>query len=143
MLKRTVPARAPGRVLVTSTSLRETLLSATALATGLSATPAFAQDAPSEDAQIVVTGTRAARSGYEAPSPTNVIRAEVLDNQGATGLGEILEQTGMVEGPRTPNTTATTTSSPGQWTADLRGLGGQRTLVLVDSSRIVPFAPAS
>src|SRR3569833_88133 len=61
----------------------------------------------------------------------------------AAGLGEILEQTGMVKGTRNPNSNATSTSSPGQWTADLRGLGGQRTLVLVDSSRIVPFAPAS
>ncbi len=76
-----------------------------------------------------------ARSGYQAPSPTNVIRAEVIDNQGATGLGEILEQTGMIKGTRNPNSNATNTSSPGQWTADLRGLGGQRTLVLVDSVR--------
>ena len=120
------------------------LRAAAVLAAGLSATPALAQDAqPAEDAQIVVTGTRAARNGYQAPSPTNVIRAEVIDNQGATGLGEILEQTGMVKGTRNPNSNATSTSSPGQWTADLRGLGGQRTLVLVDSSRIVPFAPAS
>jgi outer membrane receptor protein involved in Fe transport len=118
-------------------------LAATALATGLGATPALAEDAPAQDVEIVVTGTRAASSGYQAPSPTNVIRAEAIDNQGATGLGEILEQTGMVKGTRNPNSNATSTSSPGQWTADLRGLGGQRTLVLVDSSRIVPFAPAS
>src|SRR5690606_18133077 len=51
--------------------------------------------------------------------------------------------TGMVKGTRNPNSNATNTSSPGQWTADLRGLGGQRTLVLIDSSRVVPFAPAS
>src|SRR5690606_27389618 len=51
--------------------------------------------------------------------------------------------TGMVKGTRNPNSNAVNTESPGQWTADLRGLGGQRTLVLVDSSRIVPFAPAS
>jgi outer membrane receptor protein involved in Fe transport len=120
------------------------LLAATALTAGLGATPALAQEAaPESDTEIVVTGSRAARSGYQAPSPTNVIRAEVLDNQAATGLGEILEQTGMVKGTRNPNSNATNTGSPGQWTADLRGLGGQRTLVLVDSSRIVPFAPSS
>jgi outer membrane receptor protein involved in Fe transport len=127
-----------------------TLLVATALAADMSAMPALAQnasvDAPVDTSQLeelVVTGTRAARDGYQAPSPTNVISAVVIDNQAATGLGEILEQSGMVKGTRNPNSNATNTSSPGQWTADLRGLGGQRTLVLVDSSRIVPFAPAS
>jgi iron complex outermembrane recepter protein len=123
--------------------VREMLPAASALAAGLIAMPALPQDAQSEVQEVVVTGTRAARSGYQAPSPTNVIRAEVLDEQGATGLGEILEQTGMVKGTRNPNSNATNTSSPGQWTADLRGLGGQRTLVLIDSSRVVPFAPAS
>lgn len=123
-----------------------TLLAATALAADMTAMSALAQDAPvdtPELEELVVTGTRAARDGYQAPSPTNVISAVVIDNQAATGLGEILEQSGMVKGTRNPNSNATNTSSPGQWTADLRGLGGQRTLVLVDSSRIVPFAPAS
>ncbi|MFC4311770.1 TonB-dependent receptor domain-containing protein [Steroidobacter flavus] len=133
----------PTRVSCKGMPLRETLLAATAL----SAMPAFAQDAPpaetTELVEIVVTGTRAARDGYQAPSPTNVISAAVIDTQAATGLGEILEQTGMVKGTRNPNSNAVNTASPGQWTADLRGLGGQRTLVLVDSSRIVPFAPAS
>ena len=95
---------------------------------------ALAQEAPeTELTEVVVTGTRAARDGYEAPSPTNVISAAVIDNQGATSLGEILEQTGMIKGTRNPNSNAVNTASPGQWTADLRGLGGQRTLVLVDS----------
>lgn len=144
LTKKNVPARVSGK----GTAFRETLLAATGLAAGLSATPALAQDAPADDAlgrveEIVVTGSRVARDGYQAPSPTNVISAAVIDTQGASGLGEILEQTGMVKGTRNPNSNATSTSSPGQWTADLRGLGGQRTLVLVDSSRIVPFAPAS
>lgn len=134
-----VPVRVSGK----EKPSREILLAATAFATGLSAAPAPAQEASTELTEVVVTGTRAARSGYQAPSPTNVIRADVLDNQAAVGLGEILDQTGMVKGTRTPNSNATNTSSPGQWTADLRGLGGQRTLVLIDSSRVVPFAPAS
>jgi outer membrane receptor protein involved in Fe transport len=137
--KRNVPARGSRMGM----PLRETLLAATALG----AMPALAQDTPAPETaelvEIVVTGTRAARDGYQAPSPTNVINAAVIDNQAATGLGEILEQTGMVKGTRNPNSNAVNTASPGQWTADLRGLGGQRTLVLVDSSRIVPFAPAS
>jgi len=129
-----------------ATPFRGALLAATALTLDLSATAALAQDTPTgvaELEEIKVTGSRVARDGYEAPTPTNVISSVVIDTQGATGLGEILEQTGMVKGTRNPNSNAVNTASPGQWTADLRGLGGQRTLVLVDSSRIVPFAPAS
>ena len=122
---------------------REILLAATALAAGLSATPALAQEAPADDAEIVVTGSRAARSGYQAPTPTSVISSEVIDRQAATGIGELLVQNPAFKGTRNPNANATNTSSPGQWTADLRGLGGQRSLVLVDGARIVPFAPAS
>ena len=144
LTKRNVPAH----FLCRGLQFRDTLLAATVLAADLGAMPAMAQNAQpppitEELTEIVVTGTRAARDGYQAPSPTNVISAAVIDNQAATGLGEILEQTGMVKGTRNPNSNAVNTASPGQWTADLRGLGGQRTLVLVDSSRIVPFAPAS
>ncbi len=139
---RNIPARVPKQ----SAPFRGALLAATALTLDLAATSALAQDTPAatgELEEIKVTGSRVARDGYEAPSPTNVISSVVIDTQAATGLGEILEQTGMVKGTRNPNSNAVNTGSPGQWTADLRGLGGQRTLVLVDSSRIVPFAPAS
>ncbi len=142
LTKRNVLARGPGRV----TPFRGTLLAATALAVDLGAMPVMAQDTPEDTGElveIIVTGSRVARDGYQAPSPTNVISAAVIDAQAATGLGEILEQSGMVKGTRNPNSNAVNTSSPGQWTADLRGLGGQRTLVLIDSSRVVPFAPAS
>ncbi len=135
---RNILARVPKE----SAPFRGALLAAAAL----TSTAALAQDTPTGAAvleEIKVTGSRVARDGYQAPSPTNVISAVVIDNQAATGLGEILEQTGMVKGTRNPNSNAVNTGSPGQWTADLRGLGGQRTLVLVDSSRIVPFAPAS
>src|SRR5690606_9342835 len=142
LTKNTVRARVSGK----GAPLRGALFAATALAVDLGVMPAHAQDATTETTElveIVVTGSRVARDGYQAPSPTNVISAVVIDNQAATGLGEILEQSGMVKGTRNPNSNATNTSSPGQWTADLRGLGGQRTLVLIDSSRVVPFAPAS
>ncbi len=140
-----------GRIPHQGAPIRGALLVASALSLNIGSTAALAQDTRAATAaaetvileEISVTGSRIARDGYEAPSPTNVISAVVIESQGATGLGEILEQTGMVKGTRNPNSNAVNTGSPGQWTADLRGLGGQRTLVLVDSSRIVPFAPAS
>jgi len=56
---------------------------------------------------------------------------------------EVLNQNPAFKATRSPGANATNTSSPAQATADLRALGGQRTLVLVNQSRIVPFAPAS
>src|SRR5688572_19006068 len=100
-----------GKMLKKSTA--STLLAATALVADMSAMPALAQDAQvdapidtSQLEELVVTGTRAARDGYQAPSPTNVISAAVIDNQAATSLGEILEQSGMVKGTRNPNSNA-------------------------------------
>lgn len=129
---------------------RELLATVALGAVALAAQPAVAQDAPPEtEAQvedagtIVVTASRTASSGLDAPTPTQVIGAEALDRQGAETIMEVLNQNPAFKATRSPNANATNLSSPGQATADLRGLGGQRTLVLVNGSRVVPFAPAA
>ena len=67
----------------------------------------------------------------------------MISKQGATTVMEVLNQNPAFKATRSPGANATNTSSPAQATADLRALGGQRTLVLVNQSRVVPFAPAS
>jgi outer membrane receptor protein involved in Fe transport len=93
--------------------------------------------------EIVVTASRTATNGLQAPTPTQVIGGEIIDRQGATTVMEVLNQNPAFKATRSPGANATNTSSPAQATADLRALGGQRTLVLVNQSRVVPFAPAS
>ncbi|ODP36280.1 TonB-dependent receptor plug domain-containing protein [Sphingomonas turrisvirgatae] len=107
--------------------------------------PAAAQDSaePADADTIVVTASRTAQNGLDAPTPTQVIGDEVLDRQGSETIMEVLNQNPAFKATRSPNANATNLSSPGQATADLRGLGGQRTLVLVNGSRVVPFAPAA
>ena len=130
---------------------RELLATVAIGAVALAAQPAVAQDAspPGTEAQaqeadtIVDTASRTASSGLDAPTPTQVIGAEALDRQGAETIMEVLNQNPAFKATRSPNANATNLSSPGQATADLRGLGGQRTLVLVNGSRVVPFAPAA
>jgi iron complex outermembrane receptor protein len=100
-----------------------------------------APDEPTED--IVVTGSRTAQNGLEAPTPTQVVGAEVIERQSVTTIMEVLNQNPAFKATRSPGANATNTASPAQATADLRSLGGQRTLVLVNQSRVVPFAPAS
>ncbi len=114
---------------------------------------AFAQDAaPQPDqssaeagtaADIIVTASRTAQNGLQAPTPTQVVGVEVIERQAATTVMEVLNQNPAFKATRSPGANATNTSSPAQATADLRALGGQRTLVLVNQSRVVPFAPAS
>ena len=113
--------------------------------------PAFAQsdavtapqsEVPEDDA-IVVTASRTATNGLDAPTPTQVVTAETIDRRGSETIMEVLNQNPAFKATRSPNANATNLSSPGQATADLRGLGGQRTLVLVNGSRLVPFAPAA
>ncbi|MCM8732253.1 TonB-dependent receptor plug domain-containing protein [Hephaestia sp. GCM10023244] len=110
--------------------------------------PALAQDAaPAPDApqggEIVITASRTAQNGLQAPTPTQVIGADIIETQAVTTVMEVLNQNPAFKATRSPGANATNTASPGQATADLRGLGGQRTLVLVNGSRVVPFAPAS
>jgi iron complex outermembrane receptor protein len=118
---------------------------------------ALAQDAPAPqqeepaasatdvqaDGEIVVTASRTASNGLQAPTPTQIVGGETIERQAATTVMEVLNQNPVFKATRSPGANATNTSSPAQATADLRALGGQRTLVLVNQSRVVPFAPAS
>jgi len=131
-------------------------LAAVALAL-LSASPALAQDAsdisegeavpspgPAEavttagDTTIVVTGSRIARSGFDTPTPVTVVGAEQIGRQGASNVAEVLNDIPAFRPQATAATTAIFLNNIGASTADLRGLGANRTLVLIDGRRVVP-----
>jgi outer membrane receptor protein involved in Fe transport len=118
------------------------------------AAPAFAQEAedveepvsaevgtdaaePAEGEPIVVTGSRIARSGFTAPTPVTMIGEEQIARQGASNIAQILNEIPAFRAQSTPATTAIFVSNLGASTADLRGLGGNRTLVLIDGRRVV------
>jgi len=104
-----------------------------------SAAPAAA--AP--EGEIVVTGSRVAVAGFSAPTPTQVIGADVIATQAQATVAAVLYQNPAFKATRSASGNSVNTSNPGQATADLRGLGGQRTLVLINGSRIVPNAPSN
>lgn len=120
-----------------------------ALAWALAAnTPALAQqaeDAPAAedsadaatDQPIVVTGSRIVSSGFTAPTPLTVVGADQIERQAATNIAQILNEIPAFRPQSTPSTTAIFVSNLGASTADLRGLGGNRTLVLIDMRRVV------
>lgn len=128
------------------------LLRATAGFFALAAVPALAQESqepvtPSPEIaeevggsaasaagnEIVVTASRVRASGFTAPTPTTVLGEEVADRTGATTVADILTQVPSFRLTGIPGTNVVT----GALYANLRGLGPQRTLVLVNGRRHV------
>ncbi|WP_428332684.1 TonB-dependent receptor plug domain-containing protein [Novosphingobium sp.] len=117
-----------------------------ALGLALGATPAFAQDVPATapattpapDAlsdTIVVTGSRINRVDLKSASPIATIDAEQFRVTNTVTAESILSSSPQF----VPGITSTTNNgNAGTATVDLRGLGDQRTLVLIDGKRMVP-----
>ena len=93
--------------------------------------------------EIIVTGSRVSVNGFSAPSPTTLIGGDLIAQQGATSVADVLQQEPSFKATRSAGGNANNFASPGQATADLRGIGGQRTLVLVNGSRVVPQAASN
>lgn len=102
------------------------------------ATPVFAQGDSDSDDRIVVTGSRIARPDLSAPSPVTRVDSEQLVLTNTVNSEQFLNTL-----PQVIPSLDSTSNNPGNGTAtiDLRGLGTNRTLVLVDGSRFVPSGP--
>ena len=129
---------------------RAVLVGSTAMLAGLAlAGRSYAQSASSNGSstsvgEVVVTGSRIARRDFTANSPIvtvtsqafqNTSQAEVEDTlnklpQFQAGLNNQISQAQQVQ--------PSATSTPGTAALDLRGLGPNRTLVLVDGMRFQP-----
>jgi iron complex outermembrane recepter protein len=122
------------------TLLRGVALLAVATA-AMSANQAIAQTESSAAAEsesensIVVTGSRIARPDLESNSPISVVTGQSLQDQGTVNVEEALNQLPQV----TPGLNANVNNGGnGTVSVDVRGLGSSRTLVLVNSRRMVP-----
>jgi outer membrane receptor protein involved in Fe transport len=124
----------------------------TAAAIACSAVPAFAQQtpaaAPESDAnltEIIVTGSRIAAPNEVSTSPIQVLSSKYIDVSGKSDLSDLLMQLPQnfnnSLGQDLGNTTTGLTTAGGVATADLRGLGPNRTLVLVDGRRLGQGTP--
>jgi len=106
-----------------------------------SQSPAFAQTAPEEAAasspseeEVVVTGSRIQRSGFDAPTPTTVIGEAELALGNRPSVAQVLNDVPQFRPTSNPTTNAGGTNS-GISTADMRGLGAVRTLTLLNGQR--------
>ncbi|WP_174285956.1 TonB-dependent receptor domain-containing protein [Sphingomonas bacterium] len=143
------------------------LLATTVIAGAFAAMPAFAQSNPaptvptapviggssasalptdpaqpaSESGQdIVVTGSRIANAGAVSPSPLTTVSAQEIRLEGVTRTEDLLNNLPSVFSGQGGNLS---NGSNGTATVDLRGLGSQRTLVLVNGRRLMPGDPVS
>ncbi|MEP7245591.1 MAG: TonB-dependent receptor [Gammaproteobacteria bacterium] len=98
---------------------------------------------PVELEEIIVTSSRAALPGFSASTPTTVISGDTLAREGAANIAQVLSEIPGFKQTQSPAANGVKTATPGSATADLRALGGQRTLVLVDGLRVPPTAPAT
>ncbi|MCO1332913.1 TonB-dependent receptor [Microbulbifer sp. OS29] len=87
--------------------------------------------------EVVVTGSRISRPNLTQPTPVTGLSAEDILNTGSMDLGSILSELPAVGATDTLQGNADRNADAGLSTADLRRLGSNRTLTLVDSRRHV------
>jgi outer membrane receptor protein involved in Fe transport len=88
--------------------------------------------------KISVTGSRIRSVNIESSSPVVTIDSELFDVRGTTDTVDLLN---TIPSFFAAQTTAFANGATGTSTVDLRGLGSQRTLVLVDGKRLPPGGP--
>lgn len=88
---------------------------------------------------ITVTTTRIVRDGYSAPTPVTVFGEEDIAKAGQINAFQALAQLPSLAGSNSTSTFGTTQSAGtgGLSTLNLRGLGTNRTLTLLDGQRVV------
>lgn len=93
--------------------------------------------------RITVTGSRIGRIGEISPTPVTVITGEGLVDAGVVNVADLLHKMPNTLVGLSPETTNNTIFASGLNNTDLRGLGSNRTLVLVNGRRFVAGAPGS
>ena len=94
---------------------------------------------PAEIDEIIITGSRIVREGYEAPTPLTVVSANAIDNSADMSLVNFLNTMPALTGSSLMSSGQSNISAgtSGMQTLNLRSLGANRVLVLLDGQRTV------
>jgi len=109
----------------------------------------FAQDDATDDEadaeddeveEVIVTGSRIKRDTYSSVAPLQIISGQVSREVGLMDVGAILQESTAAAGQQIDLTFNgfVLDNGPGQTNINLRGLGGARTLVLINGRRVAP-----
>lgn len=111
-----------------------------AIASVLGAASAATEDSTSRDEDVIqeitVTGSRIVRKDYEASSPITSVSSDVIESTGAVTAEAALNQ--LPQFAIGANATNAGWGGTGQATLNLRGLGTNRNLILLDGRRLQP-----
>ncbi len=94
-----------------------------------------------EDGSIVVVGSRIRRSTFNTAEPITVLTREEATLAGFNSTTDALQSTGITNGAAQINNAYggfVTNGGPGANTLSLRGLGAERTLILLNGRRVAP-----
>ena len=126
--------------------LKETILSRSvrvicAGGLALSMQAAFAQTADQPIQRVEITGSSIKRVDAETALPVQVLSKAEITRTGATSTQELLNSVSALSSAgSTTNATGAGSSTYGVSSVSLRGLGSERTLVLVNGRRLAAFA---
>jgi iron complex outermembrane receptor protein len=113
------------------------------LLTQLSAATAYSQDTTTDgnDAEldeIIVTGSRIKRQGFDTLQPAVVLDRQTMEARGLSNVGDALSELPAFGVPSSNATGAQAGVGAGQNFINFFGLGSQRSLTLVNGHRFVP-----
>ncbi len=114
---------------------------AIAVAIALISAPAIAQESDEggdEAESIVVTGSRIKSAGLSSTSPVSALEGEQIQLQRAVTIEDFSVKVPQLAGG--VNSTSVGSDAFGAQTLDLRNLGQNRTLVLINGTRALPFS---
>lgn len=110
--------------------------------------PQPAPDAEEQESQatelgdVVVTGSRIPQNEFTSPSPVQVLTSDRAEQRGLSDTVQLLQSSTLASGSPQVNSTISsafvTDGGPGAATISLRGLGANRTLVLLNGRRAGP-----
>ncbi len=127
----------------TMRTARKALLLATSLISGAALLPSAAlaqtaDEAAAPDDGIVVTGTRIRTADLTSTSPVSSVNSEQIQLQRAVTIEDLSVKIPQLAGG--VGATSVGSDAFGAQTLDLRNLGQNRTLVLINGTRAVPFS---
>ncbi|WP_434926458.1 TonB-dependent receptor [Shewanella sp. HL-SH2] len=126
-------------VSLTAKAIRSSLLAVAATSVAsvsvFSASAIAAEEQAQKVERIAVTGSRIKRTDMETASPVSVIDASAILSSGATSIDDVLQKMTSSGGAMT--NAAVNNGSGGNASMNLRGLGSNRTLVLVNGRRMI------
>ena len=110
-----------------------------AIVAGLASNAAYGQQTDDSDIEeVVVTGSFIRGSALDAPSPVQIVDRESIEAQGASVIWDVIKNLEVNSGSFTDNGSGEVYGTAGTAQVNLRNLGENSTLTLINGRRTVP-----